>query len=167
MKTSHKGVVFLAKEEAIVLAAYQDGEHMSIGAGHNDPALKPGDTISLEKAIALLASDLESRDAAITRMLKVPVEQHEFDPLVSAYYNAGSKVRLVVDLINHGERDEAMATMLTYNRTKEGKFKPGLAHRRIREMDVFLFGNYGDLSTVKIWRGDPNKTRPEEMAFPA
>lgn len=170
MKTSHNGVVFLARAEAIVLVAYPDGEHMSWGAGHNDPALKPGDQISLEDALKLLAADLAPREAYITKKLTLPVEQHEFDALVDAYYNKGSHVLPVIELINAGDHLEAMAVLLTINRNesgpKAGKFNEGLAKRRMNEIALFLHGNYGDLSKVKIWRGDPSKTKPEEIVFP-
>lgn len=166
MKTSPQGVRFLAKEEALVLCAYPDGEHMSIGFGRNDPALKPGDTITIEQALEYLAADLVPRERAIEKMLKVPVTQNEFDPLVSAYYNKGNLIVPVIAAINAGHKDEAMAAFLTINRNKAGVFKPGLALRRVREMDVFRNGNYGDLSKIKIWRGDPNKTKPEEIPFP-
>ena len=47
MQVSYQGRCMLGQEEAIVLTSYSDGKHMSIGAGHNDPALKPGTVITL------------------------------------------------------------------------------------------------------------------------
>lgn len=166
MKTSPKGVRFLAKEEALVLTAYQDGEHMSIGFGRNDPALKPGDTITIEQAMAYLVADLAPREAAVGRMLKVPVTSNENDVLVSCYYNKGNLIVPVIEHINAGRKDEAMAQLLTINRNKAGVFKSGLAERRIREMRVFLRSDYGDLSKIKFWPGDPSKSAPVEIPFP-
>lgn len=167
MKMSAKGIRALALEEALVLVAYQDGEHMSWGFGHNDPALKPGDTTTIERALALLAEDLTPREDIVARMIKVPMAEHENDALVSAYYNKGNKLVPVARLINVGERNEAMAALLTINRNDAGEFKPGLAERRMREMRMFLRGDYGDLSKkIKFYCGDPKTTQPEEMDFP-
>lgn len=156
----------LGQEEALVLVSYPDGEHRSIGAGHNDSALTPDSKITLEEALALLAVDLVSREAAVAKMLKVPIKQWEFDALVDAYYNKGNLVAPVIDLLNAGHTGDAMAHLLTINRNKAGVFLPGLAKRRFREMQLFLYGDYGDLTTIKVWRGPPSSTKPTIEPMP-
>lgn len=168
MKTSRQQVICTALEEAIVTVAYPDGEKMSIGVGHNDPALKPGDEWDLPRIFDQFARDLEVREKDITRWLHVPVTQSEFDPLIDIYFNKGNQVHPVIDFVNDGNKLNAVAQMLTINRDQHGVFKPGLAERRYRNMRVFLHADYGDLSAkVKIYRGDPKLVKPKFIDFPA
>lgn len=170
MNTSFPGRRFIALEEACCLTAYQDGEHLSVGYGHNDPALKAGDRITFNRAFELLGEDLVKRDEIVTRMLKgTEVQQYEFDMLGSAYFNKGNAVASVIRQIVLGNRLDAMALFLTINRDSKGVFKPGLARRRVREMNVFLTGDYGDQTRkVRLYRNNP-KVDPtfEEFEFPA
>lgn len=169
MQTSYRGRCFIARHEAAVLVAYQDGKHLSIGYGHNSPDLKPGDTITFEEAWALLKTDLEARERIVSKWLKVPVEQHKFDACMSTYYQKGSAVRQVINLVNEGDEAEAMALLLTFNRN-QGKFSDGLAERRNQERRLFRRADYGDeakpVPMLKLWTGDPRTTPPTEVPFP-
>lgn len=140
---------------------------MSVGFGHNDPNLKPDDPpITVQQAIDLLIADLAPREAAVSKMFSVPVLQQEFDAILDAYYNKGNLVRPVVRLINEGRKSDALDQLLTINRDASGTYRAGLARRRQREVEIFLHGDYGDISKMKLWRGDPHKTAPEIIPFP-
>lgn len=172
MKTSYHGRCLTAQEEALALVAYPDGTHLSIGAGHNDAGLKPGTTITIPQALALLGDDEASREAAISKALAVPVNQAQFDALTDAWFNKGTVIHPVIDLINKGDIDEAMALLLTFNRNKAGTFLLGLARRRQREAHLFMTGDYGDLSTVKVRVGPAGtpfiiEPMPSETTFGA
>lgn len=170
MITSFLGRKHIAIEEACALQAYQDGPHLSIGYGHNDPTLKAGDTIAFERAFELLGEDLIERDKIVTRMLKgTEIPQHEFDMLVSCYFNKGNLIVPVVHMILDGDRLNAMALFLNINRDSKGVFKRGLANRRNREMNTFLSSDYGETnSKVKLFHGDPRdkSTVVTEFEFP-
>lgn len=169
MNTDFPGKRHIALEEALVLAVYPDGEHLSEGYGHYDLNLKEGDTITFERAFELLGEDLVERDKIVTRMLRgVDIPQHEFNMLSSCYFNKGNAVVPVIDYILAGDRLNAMAKFLTINRDSKGVFKPGLAHRRMREMDTFLTGDYGDTTRkVRLYRANPHvDPRFEEFEFP-
>ena len=157
-KTSYNGLCYIAREEAIVLVPYLDGKYYAQGVGHNDPLLtaeSPAKT--LEEVWAEFRQGLIPREKTVNNWLKVTAHQNEFDCFVSSYLNAGSKVKGVVDLFNKGDKLEAMALLVSFNRiSKTGQFSPGLARRRVREMQIFLKADYGDLSTVKLWTTDPN-----------
>lgn len=172
MQTTYRGLCAIAREEAVVLVPYPDGRpgEFSIGIGHYDPTLKADSpAITIEEAWELFRSDMAPRELEVAKMLKMSVVPQENDALVSAYYNKGSKVRPVIDLINKGEKMEAMALLLTINRNAQGEFKAGLASRREREMRMFLRGDYSDeekdVPKLKLWRGAPIGA-PELIDFP-
>ena len=57
-KLDRNGKLFIANREALVLGAYWDGKHMSIGMGSNDPTLKAGDTITISEAFERFEDDI-------------------------------------------------------------------------------------------------------------
>lgn len=134
---------------------------MSIGFGHNDPKLKPGDTITVKEAFALLKEDVKPRAAEVSRMLKVPVTQNQFDALVSLYYQSGRKFvpDMIQLLINVGDINKAAEMFPRCDTNRAGKRLPGLHRRRLLEQKIFLSGEYGELSPIPFWPGDPAKTK--------
>lgn len=164
MRTSRLGVLFIAQREALVLRAYRDGIHHSIGFGSNDPALKPGDEITVAEAFRRLKTDIATRELVVDRMLKVPVKQHEWDALVSLYYQGGSDgLRAVCKLLNAGKHQEAADEFLKWGTNAKGEPMAGLLRRREREREMFLRASYGDdLMTLPMWRGNPRTTPREE-----
>jgi len=169
MQLSRNGTIFLACREAIVTVAYQDGPHCSIGMGSNDPSLKPGDAITVKEAFARLKRDVASREAIVNRLLKVPVSQQQFDALFDLYYQNGNKpdgqgrrgFDHMASLINARDFGAAAAYFPECDRNSAGQQMAGLHKRRVLEQAVFLRGDYGDLSTVPFWPGDP-KTTPRQ-----
>lgn len=170
MFVDYEGRCFIARHEACVLVPYKDGKHFSIGYGHNDPLLSAkSPTISFEQAWAMLKEDVIPRAAIVQKWLKVPVQQYEFNALVSGYYQAGKKMKEVVQLINVGDRGEAKALWMSYNRD-QGVFSDGLNERRNQERHLFTKGDYGKSAKparlLWLWRGDPRTTKREEVPFP-
>lgn len=158
LRTTYRGRCAIAREEAMTLRPYPDGQHLSVGIGHNDPNLTMDDPpLTVEQAWQLFLDDLKPREAAVAAMLKIAPQPHEFDALVSCYLNKGNAVRPVIDLLNAGKRMDAMAAFLQINRNAKGEFKPGLASRREREMRMFLYADYSDeprgKPKLKLWRG--------------
>lgn len=164
MDLSQLGLRFIARREGLALVSYTDGRYFSIGFGHNDPKLKPGDTITVKEAFALLKEDVKPRAAEVTRMLKVPVNQHQFDALVSFYYQSGRKFvpDIISTLINVGDINHAAQLFPNCDTNSAGKHIPGLRRRRLLEQKIFLSGEYGELSPIPMWRGDPAKVKAEQ-----
>jgi GH24 family phage-related lysozyme (muramidase) len=170
MKLSRNGLIFLTCREAIVLTAYQDGKHLSIGMGSNDPNLRPGDTITVAEAFARLKRDVTSREQIVTRSLKVPVSQQQFDAMFDLYYQNGNKLdghgrrgfEHMVGLMNAGKFEAAADYLPECKYNSAGEPKDGLLKRRLLEQSVFLRGDYGDLSVIPFYRGDP-RTTPREQ----
>lgn len=160
MDLSLKGLRFLARREALVLVAYIDGRHPSIGFGHNDKRLKIGvDKIDVKTAHWLLRQDIKTRIAEVGRKLKVPVSQQQFDALVSCYYQSGNKfINDVIALINNKQINEAAELLVDHPLAatdSTGLKIPTLRIRRKHEQRVFISGNYGVLSPIPVWYSNP------------
>lgn len=163
MTASRNGILFVANREAIVLVAYPDGPNYSIGCGHNSPALRAGDRITVKEALSLLKRDLDERDKILARALKVDLTQQQSDALASFYYQNGNKrdgqgrrgFDHMASLINAGKLDEAAAYFPECDRNSAGEQKAGLHKRRLMEQAVFERGDYGSLDPIPYWPGAP------------
>jgi GH24 family phage-related lysozyme (muramidase) len=162
METSRNGALFIAQREALVLVAYQDGPHCSIGFGWNSPHLREGDQTTVPEAFRRLKENLAERDKHLNKVLKVPVAQHAWDALASLHYQSGNRyLPRLVDLINKGQPDKAADLLPECDASLSGTRMSGLRKRREMERKLFLTADYGDLRHVKLWYGDPRKTKPE------
>jgi GH24 family phage-related lysozyme (muramidase) len=179
MQTSRSGKLFRCCREAMVLTAYQDGRHCSIGFGSNSPHLRLGDTITVAEAFVLLNRDTAERDEILNRALKVRLTQVQYDALGSFYYQNGNKpdaqgrpgFSTLVGMLNGGRVAEAAAALPGWDRNSAGEALPGLRRRRLLEQALFTKGDYGDLSEIPFWPGDPKTTlrqtyrvKPEDLA---
>src|SRR5688572_23650590 len=138
MKTSLLGALFIAKREALVLVPYQDGTHVSIGFGRNNPQPVP-ERITPKQAVRWLLEDIQEREGAVRRSLSKPVTQNQFDALVSAYYQGGNRnLHPLAQAINDNEHLKTAIEMFPLlNTNKAGEPKPGLTKRRLLEQAVF------------------------------
>jgi len=90
------------------------------------------------EAAAALLKDLESREYIIAQKIKVPLNQNQFDALVSYIYNTGGSSTLY-KLINEKASPEAIKTWFeTKYITGGGKVLPGLVRRRKAESDLYF-----------------------------
>ena len=94
MKISENGLSFILREEGERLMAYADVIGVwTIGVGHTGTVdgipITKGMTITAEKSRVLLIADVAKFEAAINRLVKVPLKQHQFDALVSLVFNIG------------------------------------------------------------------------------
>jgi lysozyme len=89
MKTSDKGVELIKEREGCKLDAYLDSVRVpTIGVGHT-AGVHMGMVITEEEAMDLLREDLTWSEAAVNNGINVPLEQHQFDALVSFVFNVG------------------------------------------------------------------------------
>src|ERR1700733_13759127 len=93
MQTSQAGRQFVERQEGLVLKVYDDFRkppQPTIGYGH---ALRPGEAypngITAGQADLLLLNDLRIAEACINAHVTVPLEQYQFDALVSLTFNEG------------------------------------------------------------------------------
>ncbi len=149
MQTSPAGRAAIARREGNVLKAYLDSVGvLTIGVGHTSAAGPPkvtkGLTITAAESDEILARDLAGVEASVSSLVKVPLNQNEFDALVSLVFNIGAggfKGSSVLRNLNAGSRAGAADAMLAWNKgTVKGKkvALPGLTNRRQEERMQFL-----------------------------
>ena len=149
MRTSNNGVFALAMSEGIVPAPYRDSVGVwTFGIGHTAAAGSPdpasvarGNPANLNGAVRvalrIFRDDLASYEAAVTRALRVPVAQHEFDALVSFHFNTGGIARATLTrLLNEGDREGAAEAFMGWRRP------PEIIPRRQAEQRLFRDGVY-------------------------
>ena len=164
MKTSLRGILAIINEEALVLSTYRDaGGVLTIGVGHTAAAggmaPKPGTRITIEQAIALLASDLAKFERRVSAAVKHALKQHEFDALVSFDFNTGKIAGGTVDdKLNQGDIESAMATLQQYDKAG-GRKLAGLDRRRDSEEAMFRHGRYPESTSIKVYDSWPGKLR--------
>lgn len=144
MKLSAHGLAFLSAQEGLRLAPYNDSAgHATIGVGH---LIHYGPVTAADRshyrgfdraaALSLLKHDASSREAFVSKAVKVPLNQNEFDALVSLTFNignAGFKGSTVLRKLNAGDRRGAANAFLLWRRGGAG-----LIYRRQRERSLFL-----------------------------
>lgn len=145
MKTSQKGIDLIKRFEGLELEAYQDIAGIwTIGYGHTGPDVKPGMKISEREAEDLLKADLKPREQAVERLVKVPLNQNEFDALVSFVYNVGEgafRKSTARRRLNNGDRIGAAEALTWWNKATIGGVLTevaGLTRRRAAEKALFL-----------------------------
>ena len=105
MHLTDRGLLALVRHEGIVPGPYLDGKTVwtfgighTVAAGPPDPAQMPrGMPADLEagirEAFRVFRTDIAAYEAEVRRAVKVPLEPHEFDALVSFHYNTGAIAR--------------------------------------------------------------------------
>lgn len=151
MRTSINGKIALAVSEGIVDTAYKDsvgvwtlGIGHTLGAGYPDPKAFIGKKMTISEVFDLFDKDLKKYEDMVTRNVRVPLLQHEFDALVHFVYNVGEgnlkKSKLLKNL-NNGNKKEAWESGF------HGWLRPAsLKGRRDKERRIAKFAAYG--STV-------------------
>ena len=145
MSVSNKGVDLICEFEGKRLVAYDDGVGIwTIGFGTikypNDVRVKKGDTCTLEQAKEYMRHDLIEFEHTVNSSVKVPLNQNQFDALVSLAYNIGSsafKSSTLVKKLNAGDYQGA-ADQFNVWINAGGKRMQGLVNRRDREKLLFL-----------------------------
>lgn len=169
---SAKGLNFIKGHERFMPRAYDDfapsrvlnrGDRvrgtLTIGYGHTGPDVKIGDVWTEKKALEVLDVDLDRFERAVRRLVKVPLEQHEFDALVSFTFNVGEgnlAMSTLLKKINAGATlAEIQAQFRRWTRSK-GVVLRGLVIRR--DMEARMFAGEYPIST----RAAPIVATPQE-----
>jgi len=164
MRMSPEGHIFLCNLEACVLSTYKDSKGIpTIGVGHTKAAGKPipvkGLILSPMEAFALFHEDVDRYAADVDDAVKIDLQQHEFDALVSWHFNTGAVYSATLTKeLNKGNRKEAARQMMRWTKPKE------VTARRKKEQKLFLTGDYGDTSTITVFAKWPGKGRKVDVA---
>lgn len=160
MQMTDNGLLALVRHEGIVPGPYRDVKQVwTFGLGHTaaagvpDPATMPRGMpadldAGLREAFRLFRADLAAYEAEVLRAVRVPLEPHEFDALVSFHYNTGGIAKAALTRhLNAGDRAAAAAAFM-------GWLKPvAIRPRREAERDLFATGRY-PAGTIPVWSVD-------------
>jgi lysozyme len=112
------GRAFISQEEGEKLAEYADaGGIKTIGVGHTGQDVFNGEKITENQSQELLSKDLTRFEAAVNQLVTVPLNQHQFNALVSFAFNLGEATLAnssLLKLINGGGNKEEDAVALTH-----------------------------------------------------
>lgn len=140
-KTSDRGIALIKEFEGLRLTAYKCAAGVwTIGYGHTE-GVTGAMIITEETADELLARDLSKFEAGVSELVKVEINQNQFDALVSFAFNVGlanlAKSTLLRKLNGGRPVGEVQAEFLRWNKAG-GKVLTGLTKRRNAE--AYLFG---------------------------
>ena len=137
MKTSQNGIDLIKKYEGCHLTAYKCPAGVwTIGYGHTS-GVKEGMKITREQAEEFLKQDLEKYEKYVLAYVKHPLDQNQFDALVSFTYNCGAGN--LKTLVNNRTLEQIADAILLYNKGG-GQVLQGLVKRRKEEQALFLKG---------------------------
>lgn len=142
---SQKGIDFIKKAEGFVPHAYPDAGGLSIGYGcylHSPEEIRKyeGKTITEAEGTQLLLNFLNVLQDQISKVLKVTVNQNQFDALCSFSYNIGFPAfrnSTMLKLLNAGQYLAAADEFARWNKVKKVE-DSGLTKRRAAEKELFL-----------------------------
>src|SRR5436853_7015410 len=156
MQMSPHGLELLEQWEGFKTTVYKDSAGLpTIGVGHlltkselssgkitiNGVPVKYGDGLTEQQVTDLLAQDVQPAAAAVNNNVKVPLNQNQFDALVSFTFNVGGGAftsSTLLKVLNQGQYDQVPTQLLRWTRAG-GQVVQGLVNRRNNE--------------IKLWNG--------------
>lgn len=141
MKTSKSGVEFIKSFESFCPTSYLCSAGVpTIGYGH---AIKQGEHfegISPDKAEEILVEDLKVAERSVSRNITAPLEQNQFDALVSFVFNLGGGALQRSSLrqkINYGSDEDELHDAFIKWVYAGGRKLIGLLRRREAEWHMY------------------------------
>jgi GH24 family phage-related lysozyme (muramidase) len=144
MNISQNGVDFIAKFEGFVDHAYKpvdEERYYTLGFGHYGPDVKPGQKITKAAAEELLKKDLANYVADVNSLVKVQLNQNQFDALTSFCFNCGYGNLASSTLLKKVNIKDFAGAAKEFDKWVHGANKqvlPGLVNRRNAEQALFL-----------------------------
>mgnify|MGYP003671675529 FL=1 len=139
MNISQEGLSLIKKFEGCELEAYKCAAGVwTIGYG-STKGVKEEDTLTQEEADNLLLHEMQEYEGYINELVKAPLEQNQFDALVSWVFNLGPanlKASTMLKFLNAGDYHLIPSQIKRWNKAG-GKVLEGLVRRR--EAEALLF----------------------------
>ena len=139
MNISQEGLSLIKKFEGCELEAYKCAAGVwTIGYG-STKGVKEEDTLTQEEADNLLLHEMQEYEGYINDLVKAPLEQNQFDALVSWVFNLGPanlKASTMLKFLNAGDYHLIPSQIKRWNKAG-GKVLEGLIRRR--EAEALLF----------------------------
>jgi lysozyme len=139
-----RGLDLVKHFESLFLKAYQDPVGVwTIGWGHtglkhNDGTVHKGRAITEDDAHELLRHDMETFAERVAEFITVPLNDDQFDALVSFDFNTGGLAKSTLrKKLNAGDYEGAANEFPKWNKAG-GKVLRGLTRRRKSEQNLFL-----------------------------
>jgi lysozyme len=136
---SEKGIKLLKDFEGFRTHAYQDSVGVwTIGYGHTK-GVTPNMIISTAEGEEMLVEELKEYENYVDDLVKVPLDQHQYDALVSWVYNLGPtnfRSSTMLRVLNEGKYEEVPNQIRRWNKAG-GKELDGLTRRRNAEAEMF------------------------------
>lgn len=140
MQVSDLGKRLIKSYEGLRLKAYQDVKGVwTIGWGHTGPDVKRGLVISEALAESLFNRDIAAFSNRVSMLVKVPLEQNEFDAMVSLAYNigyGGLAGSTLLRKLNAGDKLGAVMEFPRWSMSGKKRYL-GLIRRRLVEALLF------------------------------
>lgn len=141
MVTSSNGIETLKQFEGCVLHSYKPvptEELYTIGYGHYGS--KANEIITQEEAEQLLKNDLKIVEFGINNLVKVPINQNQFDALVSFSFNVGFSALRNSTLLKKLNANDFEGASNEFDKWIHAgnKVLAGLVERRKTEKQLFL-----------------------------
>lgn len=143
LQLSVNGLQLIKSFEGLVLKAYKAVSteiYYTIGYGHYGIDVKEDQTINEQEAEALLLKDVQRFVNAVNSLVKVKLNQNQFDALVSLCYNIGSGAfqrSTLLELLNKKDYFGASKQFDVWVKSGGVTLK-GLIRRRSQEKELFL-----------------------------
>lgn len=144
MNISQAGVNFIKSFEGLMLSPYkpvQEERYLTIGYGHYGADVTPNEVITTAQAEQMLKNDLASYVSGVAGLVKKPVNQNQFDALVSFAYNTGVQAlgkSTLLKKLNDGDYVGASNEFGKWVHGAGGTVLQGLVNRREAEKELFL-----------------------------
>lgn len=143
LRLSSRGLTQIASHEGQRLTAYKPDskeKYWTIGYGHYGPDVYQGMQITLDRARELLRQDASAAEATVRRLVKVDLNQDQYDALVSFVFNIGSgafESSTLLRVLNRGNYRSAANQFQRWNKGASGTILKGLVLRRLSEANLF------------------------------
>lgn len=145
MNISSQGIGLIIHFEGFRAKAYRDSAGVwTIGFG-STKGVHPGMVISRDQAGIRLYHDVDQAEEAVNRLVTVPLNQSQFDALVSFVYNLGPgalQKSTLLKRLNAGDYPGAAEEFMRWVKAG-GKKLTGLVRRRAAERALFLSEEQG------------------------
>lgn len=144
MRTSQVGIDLIRHFEGVSLTPYLcPAGVLTIGYGHTGPDVTPDSRIQESHAEVLLKQDLKKFETAILKLVEIPLNQNQFDALVSFCFNIGSGAfasSTLLKRLNAGENANNVIKeeLPRWNKGDNNQVLLGLTRRRSAEIELFL-----------------------------
>lgn len=140
MRTSQRGLSLIKSFEGLRLQAYQDSVGVwTVGYG-TTRGVSAGMSITKEQAERMLLNDVQRFEPELGKLVKVALNQNQWDALMSFVYNLGAAnlaSSTLLKLLNRGDYQGA-ADQFSRWVNAGGKRLEGLVKRRAAERALFL-----------------------------